>query len=52
MWVHDEMNVKTQTDGSMEGQVQIKKGFSDKDRALHTDRALPEEQVRGDDYIR
>ena len=38
-----------QTDDSMEGQVQIKKGFPERDRALHTDRAPPEEQVRGDD---
>ena len=41
-----------QTNDPMEGQVQIKKGFSEKDRALHTDRAPPEKQVRGDDYIR
>ena len=41
-----------QTNDPMEGQVQIKKGLSDTDRTLYTDRAAPEEQVRGDDYIR
>ena len=37
-----------QKNDPMEGQVQIKKGLSDTDRTLYTDRAPPEEQVRGD----
>ena len=41
-----------QTDDSIEGQVQIKKGLSDTARTLYTDRAPPDEQVRGDDWIR
>ena len=40
------------TDDSIEGQVQIKKGLSDTARTLYTDRAPPDEQVRGDDWIR
>ena len=38
-----------QKNDPMEGQVHIKKGLSDTDRTLYTDRAPPEEQVRGDD---
>ena len=35
-------------DDSIEGQVQNKVALSETDRALHTDRAPPDEQVRGD----